>query len=140
MDIIKQCAKQKYTFEWNDQGQTQKVSVRIPDIRVVNHRVAGDWGPMYVFELDNTDLVEITYAQESYKLNMKQLKIESPRLYDERQKFPYYIVIKDERKKRQYNLFLDRENQVKKVAVFSLKELAILIKEEEVVPVLDIAV
>lgn len=118
MNIQELFSNQTYAFKWKTPLEEAQVSVKIPDIRKSDYQVWGDWGPMYTFQLDEKNLVEISYNDQSYTLDTKQLKVESPTLFNERKELPFYISIKDSKKGLKFNLFLDRENSLKKVDVY----------------------
>jgi len=107
-----------FTFKWNTQnGELKTTEVRIPDLKDSKTKVWGDWGPMYVFDLNTTSPVEFCTDGLESKSAQSELKLYSPVSVKERLKTPFYTTVSDEQNKKLFRLYFDHDMKTARVEV-----------------------
>lgn len=114
---ISKISESKFCFKWNDPLRKTNVEIRLPNLQSLKKSVWGDWGPMYTFELKSDRPITISYDNRSKKLDQKSLLIESPMIADEREQFPFYILVEDNDYGFHHYLYLDRKFDLGKVVI-----------------------
>ena len=112
---LESIGERKYQFEFVEFFEKTKIEIVLPDLRNLKFEKWGDWGEMYEFELKATDPINVTYNGKSKTLEQSHLRVESPIVADERNKFPFYFVIEDSENEISFFLYLDSSYNLKKV-------------------------
>ncbi len=121
LKLDKICGR-KFTYKWDETLHSTNVEIQLPNLQKLKNSVWGDWGPMYTFELIDEEPITISYNGKDRKLDQKLLLIESPMIADEREKYPYYILVEDGEFGFNHYLYLDRKFELTKVVIKRLPD------------------
>lgn len=119
---LKKVSEASFSYRWEEVLHKTDVCIQLPNLKVLESSVWGDWGLMYNFRLKPDQPILITYNEQSRALKQSSLQIESPMLADEREKFPYYILIEDKEYGFNHYLYLDRNFKLAKVTIKRIED------------------
>lgn len=113
---------------------TDKVRVWIPELAGRNHKVWGDWGPMYSFDLIPEEKIVIEQAGVSRELEQTTLRVEAPMKAAQRKETPFFILVQDPARGFDFFLYLNKEWNLTKLEIASRKVKPVIIDEPELLP------
>jgi len=98
------------------------IEVETPDLRQLDFRVWGDWGPMYAFELPLDAVFSIRYRTESgqsalYAVSPPTVAVESPMRALDRERCPFLLSFFDTARGLQFRAFMAKDGEVDHVEV-----------------------
>lgn len=98
------------------------IEVETPDLRRLDYRVWGDWGPMYSFDLPLDAVFSVRYSEESgqsalYTVSPPTAAVESPMRALERERHPFLLSFFDTARGLQFRAFMDKDGEVDQVEV-----------------------
>ncbi len=98
------------------------IEVETPDLRPLDFRVWGDWGPMYTFDLPLDAAFSIRYSEESgqsalYTVSPPTAAVESPMQALERERCPFFLSFFDTARGLQFRAFMRKDGEVDRVDV-----------------------
>ncbi len=117
METSLNLSSKTYSFEWSDPVHKTKVEAEIPDLEKLGYSAWADWGPMYAFQVKPNNPLKMSYNGDEYELRQQQLRIESPMLASERERYPFYLLIEDDHKGLDLYLYLNSSHDLGKVRV-----------------------
>ncbi|MCB0329390.1 MAG: hypothetical protein KDD70_06995 [Bdellovibrionales bacterium] len=121
-NIASRISNRSYSFVWNDPMHLTEVKICLPDLKLCDQNVGGDWGPIFEFKLQSHEPVLIWYNGGGTKSSQTSLLIESPMAAREREKTPFFIVVQDKKKDLLFHLFINREFELDTVDVYRLHD------------------
>lgn len=101
------------SFTWNHENGSCRVKIELPDTRQNSYTVWGDWGPMYEIDINPKELIKISYdgnslgTIESDPLDLSRFHLNSPALWKQREKYPFFFVIPDKKRNMVFHLYSD---------------------------------
>lgn len=116
LDIHK-LSNKRISFELVDLHQKTPVQINLPDLSQLAHKVWGDWGPMYEFEINPSDPISVAYNGRINKLDQTTLSVESPVSAIERRKHPLTFKIDDKQSGILFTIFLTKELELAKIKI-----------------------
>ena len=98
------------------------IEVETPDLRSLDFRVWGDWGPMYCFDLPLDAVFSVRYSEESgqsarYDVSPPTAAVESPMEALERARYPFLLSFFDAARGLQFRAFMTKDGDVDRVEV-----------------------
>ena len=114
---IEKLSKKKIQFELKDPLKKTNIQICLPDLKGLSFETWGDWGPMYQFDLNPNQPIEIDYDGKKQSLDKAVLRIESPVRAKDRQKNPFYCVIDDSENGIRYYLYLNEKYNLDKIKI-----------------------
>jgi hypothetical protein len=121
-NILENLSGKEYQFKWQDNFHQTDVKIKLPNLLNKKFSMYGDWGPMFSIEIEPTDQLAVSYNGESYNLEQKVLKIESPMVAEERKIYPLFIVVTDDIKGMCFRVFLKKDLSFGKVEVKRIED------------------
>jgi hypothetical protein len=121
-NILEKLSKKEYQFKWQDNFHQTDVKITLPNLLNKKFTLYGDWGPMFSIEIEPTDQLAVSYNGETYNLEQKLLKIETPILAEERENYPLYLVVNDDIKGMCFKISIKKDLTFGKVEVKRIED------------------
>ena len=117
MTVISDTSRQTYAFCFPQGDEEIGVRISLPDLEKASCETWGDWGPMHDFDISSADPVVVCYGEQTTKLRGRCVSLRSPMRAAERDRFPFYLELRDAETGKRFRLFLDREQKCCEVEV-----------------------